>query len=243
MTALLAGVLLSAPCWANTAPTLVSSVGVTASSGTLTTASISWQSGDIVVAAATDEGAISGEVPNTPTATGLSFSAVLTHSSTGSDCGLGIWTASPVASSSATVSFTDSQTSKQHNGWVWVFRSSGGLGNHASQFTTTKTVSLTPAGGADSAIIWEVGDFSAAASPVATPTTPNETTKQAIQDGTAMSYVTAQITDQTSAGTVSYGVNYTSAGPFSIGVLEIKGTAGGGGGPTCTLSLMGAGPC
>jgi hypothetical protein len=115
---------------------------------------------------------------------------------------------------------------KTWSSWVWQWRGSSGLGNSASQFTTTKTVSLTPAFGADSAVIWTVGDFQGSVTPTATPTTPNETTRQAINNA-LYDIITADITDQTSAGAVSYGLTTTSAGPFSIAVVEIKGTSSG----------------
>jgi hypothetical protein len=165
------------------------------------------------------EGAVS-EVFTAPTATGLTFSSVMNHTPT-SDCGMAIYTATAGSSGSSAITGNIS-VSVNWNMWVWVFHNHGGVGNSTSQFSATKTVSLTPTGGAHGAIIWVVGDWSATASPVATPTSPNETTRQATQNGKHYSYVTGDITDQTSDVAVSYGVNYTSSGPFSIGVLEIK---------------------
>jgi hypothetical protein len=220
--------LCSLPIFANTPPTLSANLGLASGTGTSrATASLSWANGDLVVAGMVNEGY---GTFTAPTATGLTFSNNPINHAPSSNCGLAIYTATAVGSGSSAITGHNSDGTHNWNIWVWVWHNHGGAGNNASQFTATKTVSLTPAGGADSAIIWVAGDWSAAASPAATPASPNETTRQAAVQGGAYSYVTADITNQTSAGAVSYGVNYTSSGPFSIGVLEIKGTAGGGSG-------------
>lgn len=210
------------------APTLSANNGIAATTAaTAAFTSVSWVTGDLILVAQVEEGATSESFATAPTATGLTFTNLITHAAA-SDCGLAVWQATAASNGSGVITATHPNAGNPHwNAWVWVWHSHGGLGNTATQFTSTETVSLTPAGGAHSAIVWVVGDWSAASSPVATPTTPNVTTRQATKSGTAYTYTTADSTDQTSAGAVSYGVNYTSSGPFSIAVVEIKGTGAG----------------
>lgn len=213
------------------APTLSSNLGLAAGAGaTRATASVTWAAGDIVVWGGCSEGSQT-ESFSTPTASGLTFSSVINISAgTPSHAALAIYTATAASSGSSAVTGTLSNGTSTWNAWVWVWHSSGGVGNNASTASpsSTKTVSLTPTA-ADSGIVWMMGDWNGGSiTPSATPTSPNETTRQAT--GTSgYNYLTADITDQTSAGAVSYGVTTTSTGPFTIGVLEIKGTGGGGG--------------
>lgn len=209
-----------------TPPTLVANNGLAAlATSPRSFTSITWLTGDIIIVAQVDEGNSTENFPTAPTVSGLTFANLITHAASG-NCALAVWTATAASGGSGAISASGPSTSTRHwNAWLWQWRGSSGLGNTATQFTSTETVALTPAGGADSAIIWVVGDWAAAASPIAMPTSPNQTTRQAAQDGSLYSYVTTDITDQTSAGSVSYGVNYTSAGPFSIAVVEIKGTS------------------
>jgi len=236
--------LLGGMCFGNTPPTLSANVGLANATTTpRSTASVSWVTGDIIVVTMTDEGVNTGDgFTAVPTATGLTFASVINHTAS-ANCALAIFTATAASSGSSAItgSHHNSGTAGNWVMWVWVWHNSGGVGTNASQFTSTKTVNLTPAGGANSAIVWAVGDFAGGSvTPSATPTSPNETTRQAIGAAGA-NYLNADITNQTSSGAVSYGIVTTTTGPFSIGVLEIKGTTGGG--PTCSqsISLMGVG--
>jgi hypothetical protein len=236
--------LLSCLCLANTPPTLSANVGLANATGTSrATASVSWVTGDIIIARMISEGGQSGEAFSLTTATGLTFvnQVNITAGSPAAHTALAIDAATAASSSSGVITGHFSTGVSNWVMWVWVWHGSGGLGNKASTASpsSTKTVSLTPTA-ADSAIVWGVGDWAGGTvTPSATPTSPNETTRQALGAAGA-NYIAAEITDQTSAGAVSYGIVTTTTGPFTIGVLEIKGTAGGATPHGC---IIGGGVC
>jgi hypothetical protein len=161
----------------------------------------------------------------TPTAAGLTFSFVAGNNP-GTDaftCASGVWTATAGSNGSGAITVNLVSSSQNSGFGVWVFRNSQGVGNHAEQHTATKTVSLTPIA-ADGAIVWGVFDFAATAITgiSATPTPTDERQKVLVGGGAYTIYV-EDLTDQTSAGSVSYGITGGSGtGPFSIVSLEIK---------------------
>lgn len=203
------------------APTLISYTETTWNTALMTksTASISWQTGDVV---AVIIGAESSFTPGVPTATGLTF---VTQKSNGAanTCGSLLSAAVAVSNGSGAVSSTFANGSDHWGMAVWVWRGSQGIGNSAEQHTTTDTVALTPKA-AHCAVVWGSFDFAAGASPAATPTPTNS--RQALQDGTHYSVVVADLDDQSSSGAVSYGDSDTG-GPFSIVVLEIQAGSSG----------------
>jgi len=228
-----------------TAPTLVAFAQAESAVNTgvnVTTASISWQTNDVVVAFTGCEGGTSGETLNTPTTTGsgISFGAAKQqHDSTGSDASGGCWAAVATANSSGT--FSGSYTHVGGTGrntviGVYVFRGSAGIGNSAVTATpsSTRTLSLTPIG-ADGSICWFVGDWNADAvqsfSPAATTHgsgAPGPTASPYSQQiaGLVTFYI-GELDDQTSSGAVSYGIGGSGTGPFTIIALEVKAAAGG----------------
>lgn len=228
MRRLLLFILLVCPCFATTAPTLSSNLGLAAGTGTArASASVTWATGDLIVVGNTSEGGSAGESFSVPTATGLTFASVVSHTAS-SNCAAAIFTATAGAGGTQAITGHLSNGTSNWNMWIWVWHNHGGAGQSASQFTTTKTVSMTPLGGADSGIVWIVGDFAGGTvTPSATPTTPNETTRQATGAST-YNYLSTDSTDQTSAGAVSYGIVTTAGGPFSIIVFEIKGSSTAG---------------
>jgi len=214
------------------APTFVSynstTSAFTATGATKSTASISWQSGDVVVAVLGAENTNSITL-GVPTVSGLTFTMQKQNNpgTASSTCASMVATAVAASSSSGAVSSTATGSNSGTLFWgmgVYVFRGSAGVGNSAEQHTSTKTVSLTPTG-ADSAIVWGVFDFAGAHTNTATPTaTHNEV---AINNSNYDVNI-SDLDDQVSAGAASYGVTSTSAGPFSIVVVEVKAGAGGG---------------
>lgn len=242
MKYLLTFALLVGSCFGITPPTLVShnpaAYNTTTATKTVTPTS-GWNAGDILVFTCIAEGSVNGDHCNVPTATGLTFTAVISHAAA-SNSDLMVATATAASNGSGAISCTHTTTGSGAN-WgftIYVFRGSGGVGNNASQFTATRTVSLTPTQ-ADSAIVWTVADFAAAAvqSPAPTPTNADV----AIKVSTNYTAYADELTDQVSSGAVSYGIGGSGTGPFSIGVIEINGTAGGA--VTCaqSISLMGVG--
>jgi hypothetical protein len=233
--------LLCIPAFAQTAPTLVSYTETASwitQATTKSTASVSWNAGDIIVVLGISEGVGSeqlGGASGLPTATGLTFTNVINHAAS-SNPALCVATATAASTSSSAVTLTSGLA--EYGFGVWVIRNSGGVGNNASQFTSTPTKALTPVQ-AHSLIIWGVGDWAAATVVGITPT-PSDTRENTANNPHYTVYA-ADLLDQSSTGSTSYGIA-SGTGPFSIGIIEIKGT-GAGATKTCTLSLMGAGPC
>lgn len=223
-----------------TAPTLVAfaSTETTVATGVaVTTASISWQTGDVVVLFAQTDGESGGETIAAPSTTGsgITFTQQQLHQSAGSDTGAGCWAAVASANSSGTFStsatHTGVNTSRPKRVSVYIWRGSAGIGNSAitASPSSTKTVSLTPTG-ADGAICWVVGDWNADATVAFSPTatthssgSPGPTASPvSVQDATLYTSYVACLDDQASSGANSYGVAGSGAGPFTIVAIEVK---------------------
>jgi len=207
-----------------TAPTLVShnTVPYNSTALTLTSPSISWNANDVIVVVGGTEGANSSDILGTPTATGLTFTARQTIAPS-TRCAAYVWTAVAGSSGSGTISVVHNNTSDA-GFTVWVFRGSAGVGNSAQSSTSSLTTSLTPTA-AHSAIVWGVFDWNAGSLQTITPTPTN--TEARVQYASLYTVYVAELTDQVSAGAVSYGISGSGSGPFSIVVLEIKGSASG----------------
>lgn len=209
----------------------------------VTTASVSWQTDDVVVVFTGCEGGTSGETMNTPTTTGtgISFGASQQqHDSTGSDASGACWAAVATANSSGT--FSGSYTHVGATGrntvvGVYVYRGSAGIGNSAitASFPSSgRTISLTPTG-ADGSIAWFVADWNADAAQSFTPAatthssgSPGPTASPYSQQiAGRVTYYIGELDDQTSAGAVSYGIGGSGTGPFTIIAIEVKASAGG----------------
>jgi len=221
------------------APTLIS---YTETSWTTTglsksIASISWQSGDVLVALGGSEGPDTLGAP-TNTGSGLTWTSQKSNVAA-STCGTKLATAVASASSSGVISMSSNNSSDEWGFAVWVWRGSNGVGNSAEQHTSTKTVALTPTG-ADSGIMWGVFDFAANSTlQTITPTPTN--TRQRVNEGTHYTIYLADITDQVSAGAVSYGISGTGSGPFSILVMEVKSSGGASAFDIPQLGMTGVG--
>ena len=222
-------ILLATLSWANTPPTISQTACVASGVGTArATASVTWANGDIVGWGGTSEGATTNEAFTAPTATGLTFTqqANINAGSPAAHPAGAMYTAVAGSASSGAITGHFSNGTSTWNECVWVWHNHNGVGNVSFTATpsATKTVALTPAGGADSGIMWVVGDWAGGTvTPTASPTSPNEITRQAT--GTAgYNYLSADISDQTSSGSVNYGITTTTTGPFTIIAVEIKGT-------------------
>lgn len=220
-----------------TPPTLIAANTVVVTSGTtVTSSSLTVQTNDVVTFTAIGEGASAGASFGTPTSTitNSGITNLKLHASA-SDPEGGIWTMTVTGAGSGTVSVPHTGTGLRCALTVFVHR--GGTAPTAARSAlgtgSSRTVSYT-ASQVDSAIVWAVGDWAAAA--VQTPT-PTSTTHGAAAPGpTAMPQGTtvagaytqnsAVLDDQTSVAAVSYGVGGTGTGPFTIVVAEIQGTGG-----------------
>src|SRR5512146_2931512 len=195
-----------------------------------TASTVSWQTGDVVVVIAGSDGTQNDNF-GTPsvtnlTGTGLTFSDKVDHQSN-SDCAALLSIATAAGNGSGNISVSLAGDSSGHWGFgVWVWR--GSTGNNwttqvTSQFSSTRTKAYTVAQ-ADSAICWGVFDW-AAENPLQTITpTPTNTDERTRLAGQYDAYA-ADLTDQSNTGSVSYGITNTGSGPFSIVIVEIRGTA------------------
>lgn len=216
------------------APTLISyteTASWVTSGNPKSIASISWETGDVLVFLGLSETVATDFTWATPTNTGSGLTWAAQQTVTGSNIATAaIYTAVAAASSSGVITQTATGAAPGSLHWgfaVWVYRGSAGVGNSTQQSTATKTVSLTPTG-ADAAIVWGIADYGAGGALAGTPTSPTIVTRQSFDDGSSYSAGVYDMADQTSAGAVSYGgTGGGSTGPFSIVILEIKtGTSG-----------------
>ncbi len=186
------------------------------------TASISWQTGDILVAIGGSDGGTIG----LPTASGLTFSSQKSFAGGSSACGSQCATAVAGSSSSGAVSTTLSSGLGDWGFGVFVVRGSDGVGSSVERHTSTKSVNLTPLQ-ADSAIFWGAFDFNEGTAGTIVPT-PTHTRQNVDIAGNMRIYV-ADLADQASTGATAYGISGSSGtGPWSIVAIEIKGAAAGG---------------
>jgi hypothetical protein len=221
----------------NTPPTLVSYTETSWSTiaTSKSTASISWQTGDVIVFIG---GIENGSTIAVPTATGLTFSSVALNA-TANTCGTRIATATAASTSSGAVTATTSNFTWGFAVWVW--RGSDGVGSSGEQHTTTHTKSVVPTD-THSAWMWGAFDFSAAAATNTITPTPTNTDEKAVEGGAYTAYV-ADIIDQASGASTAYGISAGgTTGVISLAILEVLGTTSGGGGSTVKqLAQLGVG--
>lgn len=232
-------VLLLALLWSTSvyaaAPTLVSytaSADWTTGNTSKATASISWQTGDILVVIAAAESVTA--TPAVPTATGLTFSSVVTNSAAGT-CATRLSTATAASTSSSAVTTTMSSGAPHWGFGVWVWRGSTGVGNSIEQHTPTKTKALTLTG-SNSAVIVGVFDFNADGAGSGTPAVTN--TRQAAQDAGRYTQLVFDNVDYSTSGSSWGQTGGGTTGPFSIVGIEIKNDGGGGVTPGCKNGLL-----
>lgn len=218
-----------------TPPTLVAANAVVNSTAaSIVSSSLTVQSGDVVTFTAVGEGAANGNSFGTPTST-ITNSGItnLKLHAAASDTEAGIWTFTATASGSGTVTVPHTGTVQRATLSVWVHR--GGTAPTAARSAlgtgSGRTVSYT-ASQADSAIVWALGDWSAAATVAETPTSTTHSSAspgptampQSAQVATFYTQNSAVLDDQTSTSAASYGIGGTGTGPFTIVVAEIQGT-------------------
>lgn len=206
-----------------------------------TTPSISWSTGNFVVAVGVTEDL--GFVMATPTVTGLTFSLVEEAGGVGGDTHAWVWTATAAGTSSGAVTAAVSGGTNAACLAVFVFSGSDGAGADAEiANSAAKTITLDTSG-VNSHVIVVMGDWNAV----------NDTTVDATPTGTMRvsafatnaTFFIASFGDQASAGSTAYGItNHTGTVDMSGIAFEVLGTAGGGGPtppPIGSLGLMGVG--
>lgn len=211
------------------APTLISYTETSwttqhAANAAVATASVTWQTGDVVVILGGSEGAVTTTAYTPTAATGLAWGSVQQYvSGGGSNSDAFVWAAVASSGSSGTITVTASGQGSTSDIWgfaVWVWRGSAGIGNSTKIAGTTAHVNLALGGGADGAVVWGVFDWSA--STVLTLEQTPTNTRQRSADGTAYTYYVADLADQASTSSLPYGLTTNPTGPVAIVVLEIK---------------------
>lgn len=188
------------------------------------TAAVSWQTGDVIVAMIGNE----GDTLTAPTATGLTF-IQQKNSGTGSFATAGVWTAVAGANGSQVVT-GGTFASKFWGMSVWVFRGSDGVGvsfeAHTATSAATAIVSSTPTD-THSAYCWGVFDWGAGVPSTSVPTpTATNVNESAQETSTTYTAYVADLTDKASASATNFGITSgsASAGPFTVIGVEVLGT-------------------
>lgn len=188
------------------------------------TAALDWTtSGDLILVLGATEN--NDQTLATPTATGLTFSAMSgTPTNTSNSCKAYAWSATASGSGSSTVSSTSGGGTSQRGLSAWAFGDSSGLGTPVVNVGTGRTVSMTVAG-PDSTVVMVLADWTAT-SDVAFTSTPSGATVREAVNGTGATFLVLEWTNQ-AAGTRNYGVNtdWTGTGTISKVAVEVKGTA------------------
>jgi hypothetical protein len=185
--------------------------------------SVSWETGDVIIV----HGGVAddGDSLATPTVAGLTFALVLESVPNADSCRSYVWAATAASPGSGTV-----EGSKPGGGsttWgiaVEVWHGTDGVGNSATNTSTTKTVSLTR-GFENSGVSYGGFDWSAS-SAAATWTPSGQTVIESSGDDTNYGIHVAYWGDQGAAGATSYGISSASSGDFAKVAVEVKGTAG-----------------
>lgn len=183
-----------------------------------------WLTGDVLVAFSLSA---TTEAPGAPAnVTGVTWGTAKQSNTAANTCAGWVYATVATADGTSVSISVSTAESSHHWGWgLWVWRGSDGLGNSTKDVTTAKTVAYTPAQ-ADSGIIWCAADWDANAvtNNNITPTPTN--TRQRVNDGSNYTIYVADLTDQTSAGSVSYGLSGAgTTGALTKFVMEVKGAA------------------
>lgn len=212
-----------------TAPTLIGTSGNnwTSRPGTTqTTGSLSWQTGDlIVILGLTEDNQYS---ISTPTATGLTFSAVSGFpTTTAGTCKGYAWQATAASNGSGTISATVDNL-RMCNIQAFVYRGSSGIGTTyaiASSGDTTTTANLARSL-SNSAVVWGGADWGATNDTTVSSSPAGGTQQEAAFISGVATMFCFNWDDQGAAGTTAYGISgFTPSNTFTKIALEIKGTA------------------
>lgn len=212
------------------APTLTSSAISTWSDNVNTdevTGTLSWNSGDrILVVGMTED---QGFVLSTPTATGLTFTAVGTAVTVANSCWLHVWqaTAGSAGSGTITASRATSTGVAMRGLAAFAFGTCTGFvrtnkGGGAGAVNSTQTVSVTRTQ-ANSALVTVTGDWSAG-SVASVALVPAGGTQVVAQTNTGGAAVVGRWGDQGAAGTTNYGTTGMAGNAFTISAVEVLGT-------------------
>jgi hypothetical protein len=217
------------------APTLTSNTGSTwndLSTTSEVTGTLTWNSGDQVLVIGVTED--QGQTFATPTATGLTFTALGSAINVASTCWIHAWQATAGSSGSSAVTATLVGTSNAGRG-IHAFAWGGCTGfvrtNLGTQ-TATQVVSVTRTQ-ANSAMVFWSGDWSASGTAGLGWTPAGQTQIQAATNADYSSFA-AYWGDQGSTGTTNYGTTGLAGTKYSIAAVEVLGTVGAASVPWAT---------
>lgn len=212
------------------APTLTSSTSsdytdnaaVSEVTGTLT-----WNSGDrILVVAMTEDQSFTLA---TPTATGLTFTALGSAVTPSNSCWLHAWEATAAGSGSSAVTATRSGGTGVAMRGIYAFAYGGSTGfvrTNKAGVNATETVSVTRTL-ANSAIVFWSADWSASGTG-GIGWTPAGQTQLIAQTNTGATAVVGRWDDQGATGTTAYGTTGLAGTAFTVAAVEVLGTAPSG---------------
>jgi len=210
------------------APTLTSQTGSTWTDLVNTnevTGTLTWGTGDqILVVGLTEDAAF---VLGTPTATGLTFTALGSAQATASSCWAHAWTATAASPSSSTVNSVPSGGGVGMRG-IHALAFSGCTGFVRTSLgtqTSTQTVSVTRTQ-ANSFMVAGLADWSAAGTGGLGWTPAGQTQLQAATTADATMFL-AYWGDQGATGTTAYGTTGLAGTKYTIFGVEVLGTVGG----------------
>jgi hypothetical protein len=210
-------------------PTLTSTAGSTWGDIALppeTTATLTWNSADrvLVVGVTEDSGTVTLA---TPTASGLTFTALGSAQATASTCWVHVWQATAASGGSTTVSAAagTGSSSNMRALQAWAFGNcTGFVRTSGATANSTQTVSVTRTQ-ANSFVVFASGDWSATGTSGLGWTPAGQTQLQAANTANAGMYC-AWWGDQGSTGTTSYGTTGLAGTKFTNCAVEILGSVG-----------------
>lgn len=224
--------LIATPAWAATPPTVSAyQQSNWADTGEPdVTPSLSWSSGDLIIClGSTEDNTL--VLLNTPTATGLTFSALAGFpTNTASHVKLYAWSATAGGTSSGAITATRGDSQAGGRGIAcFAFTGSDGIGTIAIQVANGSTTTQSLARGFDnSAVIQVMADWSATTDVTVSWTPAGFTQRVAQNVSGAATFFVGSWTDQGAAGTTSYGFSAGAGTNYSVATIEVKGAAGGG---------------
>lgn len=194
------------------------------STGSEVTGTLTWSSGDLIVAMGVTENG--QETMGTPTATGLTFSLVTSvNNGDFNDTLIYVWSATAGSGGSSAVTSTGDGSSNSRGLAAYAYSGSAGIGNtNTMDGQDAKTISLTRAY-SNSAVIVAMGDWIAGNDNTVTASPSGGTVRKSdVVSGQVTSFL-VDWADEGGTGTTSYGVADFSPSPVDMSgiVVEVRG--------------------
>jgi hypothetical protein len=217
------------------APTPVAVYKTTFGSGTPRTVSVTTAVGDVLVAVGTTEDGTNCTLSTPTGGTGLTWTLQQSYAAA-SNAGMYVWTATATTAEMFTFSVASSAAGRFFVVDVLRFSDSDGVGASAkAQGAGAPSVSVTTTQ-ANSALVVVNGDWNAAnGSSRVWRTTAGSFTEDDYQfNSSRMTHYAGRHADVGATGSKTVGLSAPTGQQFSVGVVEVKGTAGGGSNLTAT---------